>query len=63
MHREALRPDVRNEVSHEIRDQYLDASRARALLGWRCQYDLEAGLRKTIAWYETFLGETRAVLS
>ena len=63
MHREALRPDVRNEVSHEIRDQYLDASRARALLGWRCQYDLEAGLQKTIRWYEAFLDHPRTVMS
>jgi len=29
-----LRPDIRDEAAGEIRDQYLNASRARKLLGW-----------------------------
>ena len=31
----------------------LDTSRASALLGWRAEVELEEGLRRTIAWYET----------
>ncbi len=30
----------------------LDTSRAKKLLGWEAQVDLEEGLRKTIAWFE-----------
>ncbi|MFI4862263.1 MAG: GDP-L-fucose synthase family protein [Phycisphaerales bacterium JB063] len=30
----------------------LDTSRAKELLGWEAQVDLEAGLKRTIAWFE-----------
>ncbi|MHC5024291.1 MAG: NAD-dependent epimerase/dehydratase family protein [Planctomycetota bacterium] len=46
-----LEPDVRNEVSGEIRQQSLDATRARTMLGWRPTFTLEDGLRRTIDWY------------
>ena len=49
-----LEPDVRNEASNEIRHQYLTAAKARKRLGWAPHYDLETGLRKTIAWYKEF---------
>lgn len=51
-----LTPDVRNQASNEIRDQYLDAARARQELGWKPQYSLDEGLRRTIAWYVDYLG-------
>jgi CDP-glucose 4,6-dehydratase len=51
MGREDLLPDVRNEASHEIRQQYLDCAKARRLLGWSPDYTLESGLVETIAWY------------
>ena len=50
-----LVPDVRNKVTNEIREQYLNAEKARRLLGWRPLFSLEEGLRATIAWYERFL--------
>jgi CDP-glucose 4,6-dehydratase len=49
-----LRPDVRNEASNEIRHQYLSATKARERLGWKPLFDLETGLRKTIAWYREY---------
>jgi CDP-glucose 4,6-dehydratase len=49
-----LQPEVRNEASNEIREQYLDASRAREELGWNTRHGLTEGLEKTIAWYRTF---------
>jgi CDP-glucose 4,6-dehydratase len=49
-----LEPDVRNEASNEIRHQYLSAAKARRRLDWTPRFDLEAGLRKTIAWYKEF---------
>jgi len=46
-----LEPDVRNEASNEIRDQYLDASKARTMLSWSPASTFEAGLRATVGWY------------
>ncbi len=54
-----LRPDIRNEAAGEIRDQYLNASRARQLLGWTPRLALDAGLARTIEWYRAFLAEGR----
>jgi CDP-glucose 4,6-dehydratase len=51
-----LEPDIRNLASNEIRHQYLSAERARRVLGWEPIYPLDEGLRRTIAWYEAFLG-------
>jgi CDP-glucose 4,6-dehydratase len=53
-----LVPDVRNEASNEIRNQYLDASRARDVLGWTPQYDLDSSLEKTVGWYRDFFNES-----
>ena len=51
-----LEPDVRDVAEGEIHSQYLSAARAREVLGWVPEFDLEAGLRETIAWYRAFLG-------
>ena len=51
-----LVPDVRNEASHEIPAQFLDAAKARATLGWAPLYSLDEGLERTIAWYRDALG-------
>lgn len=60
MGREDLHPDVRNEASHEIRNQYLDCGKARARLGWSPSYTLETGLIETIEWYRAHLGRGSA---
>jgi len=49
-----LQPEVRNEVSNEIRCQYLSAAKARQALHWKPTFTLEQGLQKTIAWYQEF---------
>lgn len=46
-----LEPLILNEAPGEIRHQYLDASKARRVLGWRPLVGLEEGLRRTEAWY------------
>jgi len=51
-----LEPDVRDVAEGEIHSQYLSAARAREALGWVPEFDLEAGLRETIAWYRQYLG-------
>jgi CDP-glucose 4,6-dehydratase len=49
-----LEPDVRNDASNEIRDQYLDASKARRMLGWSPAFTFEASLRATVDWYREY---------
>ena len=55
MGRGDLEPVVLNQARAEIRDQYLDSSKARTRLGWSPRYSLETGLRATVRWYERFL--------
>ena len=50
-----LEPIVQNNASHEIRNQYLSASKARRVLGWQPLFTLDEGLRRTIGWYRHFL--------
>jgi CDP-glucose 4,6-dehydratase len=49
-----LEPRVLGEARHEIRNQYLSAARARAVLGWAPHWDLDEALDETIAWYRDF---------
>ena len=50
-----LEPVVQNQVSNEIRHQYLSAKRARTELGWKPLFTLEEGLEKTAQWYKEHL--------
>lgn len=50
-----LEPEVLGEAQHEIRHQYLDASKARRILNWQPQFNLEEGLERTWQWYREFL--------
>ena len=52
-----LRPEIRNEASGEIREQYLDARKARTVIGWEPHFTIEQGLVSTIEWYRDFFGE------
>jgi CDP-glucose 4,6-dehydratase len=55
--RDDLQPEVRNEATHEIREQFLDAKKAREKLHWKAKYSLDEGLRKTFTWYQQLLSE------
>jgi CDP-glucose 4,6-dehydratase len=54
MKTENLEADVRNTAKGEIRSQYLDAQKARSILGWEPQFSLEEGLIETIDWYRDY---------
>lgn len=56
MGRDDLEPDVRGEANNEILHQYLDASKAKKLLGWKPHFTLEKGLERTIEWYRKAVG-------
>ena len=49
-----LKPVIRNEATNEIRQQYLNAAKARELLGWQPIFTLDEGLKRTISWYKEF---------
>jgi len=53
--RGGVEPRVLNAAHGEIKDQYLDASKARTQLGWAPQVSLQAGLEKTYTWYKALL--------
>jgi CDP-glucose 4,6-dehydratase len=57
-----LVPDVRNEASNEIRNQYLDSAKARRMLGWTPAFTLEASLRATIDWYTRYFAAADGTL-
>jgi CDP-glucose 4,6-dehydratase len=59
MGRPDLSPTILDEASNEIVDQYLDATRARKLLGWSPRVALDEGLTRTIAWYRNLLAAGR----
>jgi len=50
----SLEPEVLNQVTNEIPEQYLSAEKARKLLAWSPGYSLDEGLARTVAWYSDF---------
>ena len=52
-----LAPEVLNQANNEISHQYLNAEKARRILGWSPEYTLDTGLAKTIAWYREVFAE------
>ena len=49
-----IRPEILNEVSNEIRHQYLSAEKARRMLMWKPLFNLDEALALTIDWYKEF---------
>jgi len=52
----AADPIVEGGAKLEIRNQTLDATKARERLGWTAAWSLDAALRETVAWYREHLG-------
>ena len=50
-----LVPEIRNEVSNEIREQFLSSEKAGRVLDWKPRFGTDAGLKATIEWYRDFL--------
>jgi CDP-glucose 4,6-dehydratase len=51
-----LEPTILGQASHEIREQYLDSTRARERLAWRPKFGVTDGLARTVGWYRQHLG-------
>jgi CDP-glucose 4,6-dehydratase len=54
--RQDLEPTVLGQASHEIREQFLDSTRARTKLGWSPKFGVVDGLARTVGWYRQHLG-------
>lgn len=55
--RSDLVPEIQNQASHEIREQFLDATKAKQRLGWNPRFTLDEGLAQTFGWYRAALAE------
>jgi CDP-glucose 4,6-dehydratase len=49
------KPNILNAASSEIKDQYLDSTKAREVLGWQASVSLQDGLKKSYSWYNELL--------
>ncbi len=49
--KEVSKPKILNTAKYEIRHQYLSSQKAKTILGWKPDYSLEKGLKKTFDWY------------
>jgi CDP-glucose 4,6-dehydratase len=54
----SVKPIILNGASTEIRNQFLDSSKAFQVLGWSPEYSLTEGISETIKWYELYLQKT-----
>lgn len=50
-----IEPEILDRAANEIREQRVDAAKARTALGWAPRHGLDAGLEKSIAWYRQYL--------
>jgi CDP-glucose 4,6-dehydratase len=48
-------PKILNTASSEIKDQYLDSTKAHTVLGWQASVSLTDGLQKSFDWYRQLL--------
>jgi len=55
MDKKNLQPIILNEACHEIREQYLDCTKAKNMLSWQPTRSFDEGLIETISWYKNWL--------
>lgn len=60
MDRKDLIPIVENIANNEIREQYMDSTKAHERLGWSPLYGMDEGLKRTVAWYRNHLEKTES---
>lgn len=54
MNKNQIKPVILDNCKGEIKDQYLESSKAYNLLNWTPAFTLEEGLKKTVKWYEKY---------
>lgn len=61
MGRPDLEPVILNQASAEIREQTLDAGKARRMLGWKPEFGMAVGLQRTVDWYTRHVDQLAAL--
>lgn len=49
-----LVPIIQGNNNGEIKEQYLDSSKAHEMLRWKAFFGLDEGLKKTVEWYKEY---------
>jgi CDP-glucose 4,6-dehydratase len=52
-----IEPRILNSAKSEIKDQHLDSSKAKKVLGWKSNFTLNDGLAETVNWYKSNLSK------
>jgi CDP-glucose 4,6-dehydratase len=52
-----IEPKILNSARSEIKDQHLDSSKAKRVLGWKSNFTLSDGLSETVDWYKSNLSK------
>jgi len=52
-----VEPKILGEAKNEIDRQYLDSQKAKKILNWAPKYNLDQGLKETIAWYKAYFSK------
>jgi len=52
-----IEPVILDQAAAEIRDQYLDCSKAKRMLHWSPRFRMEDGLEETVRWYSDYLAK------
>jgi CDP-glucose 4,6-dehydratase len=51
---EEIEPKILGKAKNEIDRQYLDSTKAKEVLNWVPEYDLDSGLKETVEWYVNY---------
>ncbi len=52
-----LEPDIQNNATHEIDEQFLSAAKAKRVLGWSPTLTMREALEETVGWYREYLDQ------
>lgn len=50
-----LEPVILNQGSNEIKRQFLSAEKAKRVLGWKHEFGIDEGLKRTVEWYREYM--------
>ena len=50
-----VEPLILNTAKSEIKDQHLNSTKAKTVLGWSSSVSITDGLTKTVDWYRNYL--------
>ena len=52
-----VEPKILGQAKNEIDSQYLNSAKAKKVLGWEANYNIDSGLKETIEWYKSYFSK------